>query len=133
MPGLADAANGQRIAVAGFCQVSLGLLGCGIMIRNTAVSGNVSAADFSGDPSLKRFDRTCLLAIQFDALAAGAALAAPLPHQRGIAEQARLDREHVVARHVAGRVVAVEDHERDGVGGHRAQVARAVIAVQFKL
>ena len=38
-----------------------------------------------------------------------------------------------VTKAYPGGVVAVEDHERDGVGGHRAQVARAVIAVQFKL
>ena len=104
----------------------------GNMRWKTVISGNVAAADFAGEPGFECFDGVGVLAEEFDALAAGAALPTPLPHQRGIAKQAWLDRQHIVARHVAGGVMALEDDEGDGVGRHVAVVARAMVMVQFK-
>jgi hypothetical protein len=79
-----------------------------IRIGGAGFARAIAAADFAGEPGFECFDCVGALAEEFDAVAPIAALAAPLPHQCGIAKQARFDREHVIARHVAGGIVAVE-------------------------
>lgn len=79
---------------------------------------DVTTTGFAPEPGLEGFDGLHLTIEQIEPSPTTPTETAPCAHQGRIAEQRRLDREHVKPRHVAGRIAPLEHEILHGEFGH---------------
>ena len=82
---------------------------------------DVTTTGFSSEPGLESLDGLHVTIEQVEPPSTAPTETAPLTDQCRIAEQRRLDREHIEPRHVAGRIAALEHEVLHGEFGHASE------------
>jgi len=91
---------------------------CSLFIRARLhfrfLSSDVAAPELAFEPGAEGLASFCRSRIKVNASAPGVSHTTPFADQRGVAEQRRLDRQHVIAGHVAALVYTIEHEQLDG-------------------